>query len=44
VEYNFDQQLGVSLGGVSDIFTLSARTISGTDDIIGSLSYYDLTD
>ena len=44
VEYNFDNQLGVSLAGVSDIFTLAARTISGTDDIIGSLSYYDLTD
>ena len=44
VEYNFDNQLGVSVAGVSDIFTLAARTISGTDDIIGSLSYYDLTD
>lgn len=44
VEYNFDNQLGASLAGVSDIFTLAARTISGTDDIIGSLSYYDLTD
>jgi hypothetical protein len=44
VEYNFDQQLGVSLTNVSDIYTLAARTISGTDDIIGSLSYYDLTD
>lgn len=44
LEYNFDQQLGVSLAGVSDIFTLAVRTISGTDDIIGSLSYYDLTD
>lgn len=44
LEYNFDQQLGVSLAGVSDIYTLAVRTISGTDDIIGSLSYYDLTD
>jgi hypothetical protein len=43
-EYNFDNQIGVSIGGTSDIFTLAARTISGTDDIIGSLSYYDLTD
>lgn len=42
--YNFDLQLGVSLAGVSDIYTVAARTISGTDDIIGSLSYYDLTD
>ena len=44
VEYNFDNQLGASIAGVSDIFTLAARTISGTDDIIGSMSYYDLTD
>ena len=42
--YNFDLQLGASLAGVSDIFTLAARTISGTDDIIGSMSYYDLTE
>lgn len=44
VEYNFDNQLGASISGTSDIFTLAARTISGTDDIIGSMSYYDLTD
>ena len=44
VEYNFDNQLGVTLTGTSDIYTLAARTISGTDDIIGSMSYYDLTD
>lgn len=42
--YNFDLQLGVTLGGVSDIYTVAARTLSGTDDIIGSMSYYDLTD
>lgn len=43
-DYNFDLQLGVSLAGTSDIYTLAARTISGTDDIIGALSFYDLTD
>ena len=43
-DYNFDIQLGVSLAGTSDIYTLAARTISGTDDIIGALSFYDLTD
>lgn len=43
-DYNFDLQLGVSISGTSDIYTLAARTISGTDDIIGSMSYYDLTD
>lgn len=42
--YNFDLQLGTSLTGTSDIYTLAARTISGTDDIIGAMSYYDLTD
>lgn len=44
LEYNFANQLGMSLAGVSDIYTLAARTISGTDDIIGSLSFYDLTE
>ena len=43
-DYNFDLQLGVSLTDVSDIYTLAARTISGSDDIIGALSFYDLTD
>lgn len=43
-EYNFDLQLGVNLSGTSDIYTLAARTLSGSDDIIGALSYYDLTD
>ena len=44
LEYNFALQLGVTVAGTSDIYTLAARTISGTDDIIGSLSFYDLTD
>lgn len=44
IGYNFDLQLGVDLSGNSDIYTLAARTLSGSDDIIGSLSYYDLTD
>lgn len=43
-DYNFDLQLGASISGTSDIYTVAARTISGTDDIIGSMSYYDLTD
>ncbi|MEY4720086.1 MAG: Cyanophage [Pseudomonadota bacterium] len=43
--YNFDLQLGVSLAGVSDIYTVAIRTISGatTGDAVGSLSFYDLT-
>jgi hypothetical protein len=43
--FNWDQQLGVSLSGVSDIYTLGVRTISGatTGDGVGSISFYDLT-
>ena len=42
--YNFDLQLGVSLAGTSDTYTLAIRTLSGTGDAIGSLSFIDLTD
>lgn len=41
--YNWDLQIGVSLSSVSDIYTLAARTISGTGGGIGSISLYDLT-
>ena len=43
--YNFAFQLGTSLAGVSDTFTLGIRTISGatTGDAVGSISFYDLT-
>lgn len=43
--YNWDLQLGVSLAGVSDIYTLGVRTVSGATkgDGVGSLSFYDLT-
>jgi hypothetical protein len=43
--YNFDLQLGVSLAGTSDIYTVAIRTVSGatTGDAVGSLSFYDLT-
>lgn len=43
--YNFDLQIGVSLAGVSDVFTVAIRTVSGatTGDAFGSLSFYDLT-
>jgi hypothetical protein len=41
--FNFDLQLGSSLAGVSDIYTLAARTITGTGGGIGALSFYDLT-
>jgi hypothetical protein len=41
--YNFDLQLGSSLTGVSDVYTIAIRTLSGTQSAIGSLSFYDLT-
>lgn len=44
--YNFDLQLGVSLGGVSDIYTVGIQTVSGatTGSAVGSLAFVDLTD
>lgn len=43
--FNWDEQLGVSLAGTSDIYTLGVRTISGATkgDGVGSVSFYDLT-
>jgi hypothetical protein len=41
--FNWDTQLGASISGTSDVYTLGARTISGTGDIIGSISFFDLT-
>lgn len=43
--FNWDEQLGVSLSGTSDIYTLGVRTVSGATngDGVGSLSFYDLT-
>lgn len=44
--YNFDLQLGVSLGGTSDIYTVGIQTVSGasTGSAVGSLAFIDLTD
>jgi len=44
VDYNFDLQLGVTIGGTSDVYTLAARGLSGTPDMIGALALWDLTD
>lgn len=41
--YNFEMQLGRTMGGVSDVLTLAARVITGTGTCMGSLSFYDLT-
>lgn len=44
--YNWGNQLGVSIGGTSDIFTIQIRTITTppTGDAVGSLSFWDLTE
>jgi len=43
VGYNFDLQLGVTIGGTSDVYTVAVRELGGSGDAIGSLSFYDLT-
>ena len=42
-EYNWDLQLGVTQAGVSDIYTVAARTLTGAADITGAIGFYDLT-
>lgn len=44
VSYNFALQLGTSLSGTRDIYTLAIRVITGTGDGIGALSFFDITD
>jgi len=41
--FNFDLQLGASLAGVSDVYSLAVRTITATGGGIGLLTFYDLT-
>lgn len=43
--YNWDLQLGATISGTSDIFTLAVRTVSGATkgSGFGSISFYDLT-
>jgi hypothetical protein len=43
--YNWDLQLGSSIAGVSDIYTLAIRTLDATPtgDAWGALSFFDLT-
>ena len=43
--YNWDLQLGATIAGVSDIYTLGVRTVSGATkgDGVGSISFFDLT-
>ena len=44
--YNFDLQLGASLAGVSDVFTLAVRTLgtTPTGSALGVIDFIDLTD
>jgi len=42
-EYNFDLQLGRTMAGVSDTYTLAIRALSGTHTAIASFSFWDLT-
>ncbi len=42
-DYNWDLQFGATMAGTSDIYTLAVRTLSGTHNAIGSLSFWDLT-
>ena len=42
--FNWDYQLGASLTGTSDVYTIGVRVFTGTGDIIGSLTFYDLTE
>ncbi len=42
-DYNWDLQIGATIGGTSDIYTIAVRTLSGTHSAIGSLSFWDLT-
>jgi len=45
VGYNWDLQLGSSIAGVSDVYTLAIRTLDATPsgDAWGAISFYDLT-
>lgn len=43
VGYNFDTQIGATIGGTSQVYVLATRVLSGTGDAVGSISFYDLT-
>jgi len=42
--YKWDLQLGASIAGVSDVYTMQIRTVSGatTGDAFGTFTFYDL--
>lgn len=41
--YNWALQLGVDLANVSDVYTLAAGIDSGTGDVLGNISFWNLT-
>lgn len=41
--YNWGLQLGVTVGGTSDIYTLAASIDAGTGDVLGNISFWNLT-
>lgn len=41
--YNFGLQLGRTIAGVSDTFTVAARVTSGSADVVATLEFYDIT-
>lgn len=43
--YNWDLQLGATISGTSDVYTLAVRTVDGATkgSGVGSISFYDLT-
>lgn len=42
-DYNFDLQLGRTMAGVSDVYTVAIRALSGSQTAIGNMSFWDLT-
>lgn len=43
LKYQWDQQLGVSQAGVSDVLTLCIRSLTGSGSAVGALAFYDLS-
>jgi hypothetical protein len=41
--YNFGLQLGRTIAGVSDTFTIAARVTSGSSDVVATMEFYDIT-
>lgn len=42
-EYNFAMQFGRTMAGVSDTYTIVARTLSGSQTALATFSFWDLT-